>query len=123
MGGSRSPSPSLIPYYVLERLDGITRVLFLVPSELATRCTVHPILCRGSAFSLYLDENNTTNDNNNDTITHDNDDEDSSSFLAVDFTSPYPEDLAREIAIRLTRRLDDAQLDQEASRQQFLTLA
>ena len=109
--GLRSPSPSstLIPYYVLERLEGMTRVLFLVPSALVSRLTVHPILCRGSSFSLTVDENNES--------------EEGASFLAVDFESPYPEDLAREIAIRLTRRLDDAQCDQEASRQSFLTLA
>ena len=111
--GLRSPSPSstLIPYYVLERLDGLTRVLFLVPSALASRLTVHPILCRGSTFVLVIDENNESQ--------HDAD----AAFLAVDFESPYPEDLAREIAVRLTRRLDDARLDQEASRQSFLTLA
>ena len=113
--GLRSPSPStaLIPYYVLERMvdHGLTRVLFLVPSALAARLTVHPILCRGSAFWLSIDENN-----------NESQEQDDASFLAVDFESPYPEDLAREIAVRLTRRLDDARSDQEASRQSFLTL-
>lgn len=117
--GLRSPSPSsstsLIPYYILERLDGLTRVLFLVPAALVGRLTVHPILCRGSTFVLVMDENS----NNQQQQQFDDDD---AAFLAVDFESPYPEDLAREIALRLTRRLDDALLDQEASPQSFLTL-
>ena len=107
-----SPSSALIPYYVLELPNGRkTKVLFLVPSALVPRLTIHPILCRGSSFSLTMDENNGSIDDAD------------GSFLAVDFESPYPEDLAREIAIRLTRRLDDAQCDQEASQQNFLTLA
>ena len=108
---SSSSSLELVPYYVLERSDGRTEVLFLVPSALVSRVTVHPILCRGSAFSLRLDDKN------------ENIDSEGGSFLAVDFHSPYPDDLAREIAIRLTRRLEDARWDQEASRHHFLSIA
>jgi len=108
---SSSPSSVLIPYYILELPNGHkTKVLFLVPTALVPRLTIHPILCRGSAFSLIVDENNESSDDAD------------TSFLAVDFESPYPEDLAREIAIRLTRRLDDAQCDREASQQNFLTM-
>lgn len=111
--GLRSPSPSssLIPYYVLERSGGkTTKVLFLVPSALVPRLILHPILCRGSAFVLTVDDNN------------DSIDEEDASFLTVDFLSPYPEDLAREIAIRLTNRLEDAKANQEASSQNFLMI-
>ena len=108
---SSSSSLELVPYYVLERSDGRTEVLFLVPSALVSRVTVHPILCRGSAFSLRLDDKN------------ENIESEDGSFLAVDFQSPYPDDSAREIAIRLTRRLKDARCDQEASRQHFLSIA
>ena len=111
---STSPSTSLIPYYVLERAGGKTaKVLFLVPTALLPRLTIHPILCRGSAFPLTLDENNESVDDDN------YDDDEDASFLAVDFESPYPDDLAHEIAIRLTKRLEDAKCDQEASRQSF----
>ena len=40
------------------------------------------------------------------------DGEEDAAFLAADFESPYPDDLAREIAIRLTGRLDDVNCDQ-----------
>lgn len=114
--GLRSPTPTsaLIPYYVLERAGGKeTKVLFLVPTALLPRLTIHPILCHGSTFTLVVDENNESMD----------DEDEDASFLAVDFESPYPDDLAREIAIRLTNRLEDARCDQEASRQSFLLLA
>ena len=104
-----SPSSSLVPYYILDQANANSKVLFLVPSAVVSRLVIHPILCRGSSFVLTVDENNES-------------DEDAA-FLAVDFESPYPEDLAREIAIRLTRRLEDVHCDQEASRQGFLTLA
>jgi hypothetical protein len=46
----------LLPYYILEHGDGKkSKALFLVPSSLVSRLTLHPILCRGSAFCLRLD--------------------------------------------------------------------
>jgi hypothetical protein len=144
MTGIRAPSPatssfstttstgggstSLIPYYVLERSDGQhTKVLFLVPSALVVRLTKHPILCRGSCFELSVDENNTYHHGSHSLSSSENDveeeDDEEASFLAVDFESPYPDELAREIAIRLTKRLQDTQLDQDAaSRLTFLPL-
>jgi hypothetical protein len=145
MTGLRTPSPAtssfsntsstgggsstLIPYYVLERSDGQrTKVLFLVPSALAMRLTKHPILCRGSCFELSVDENNTYHHHGSHSLSSsendvEEDDDEEASFLAVDFESPYPDDLAREIAIRLTKRLQDTQLDQDAaSRLYFLPL-
>lgn len=108
-----SPSSSdLIPYYVLELPNGHqTKVLFLVPSALVHRLTIHPILCRGSSFTLSLDENNK------------NAQDEDAAFLVVEFESPYPDDLARAIAVRLTRRVEDVHCDQEASQQNFLALS
>lgn len=106
-----------------------TKVLFLVPTALLPRLIIHPILCRGSTFTLTVDESNSSSSNGshdgrggNGSMDSDYDDEDAS-FLAVDFESPYPNDMAREIAIRLTKRLEDAKCDQEASRQNFLMLS
>jgi hypothetical protein len=51
----------LIPYYILDHYNAddagkfYSKALFLVPSRLVSRLTVHPILCRGSVFCLRLD--------------------------------------------------------------------
>jgi hypothetical protein len=125
---SSSSSSSLVPYYVLEKSTGHTEVLFLVPTALVPRLMTYPILCHGATFPLRFEDdpkrNNTatgSDEENNrqggtatttTSSTKDRLDTDTT-FLAVDFVSPAADDLAQQIAIRLTRRIDDAQKEQQ----------
>ena len=84
-----APSSTKVPFFVLEQEDGQNRALFTVPSNLASSLVIHPILCRGSSFSLEIEKEAQTQ----------------STFLSTVFYSPDPEETAKEIAERLAIRI------------------
>lgn len=86
-------SSTKVPYFVLRQDDGKARAVFTVPNAVVSSVTSHPVLCRGSAFQLQLDD---TNPSLNDTV-----------FVMTEYESPHPEDTALEIAKRLTVRVQD----------------
>ena len=89
-----------IPYFILNLGHGKAKVLFTVPSHLAQALARHPILCRGSAFDLRVDDStiqpSEDGENSNDTC-----------FLATEFESPDPEETAIAISKRLASRVTD----------------
>lgn len=68
----------------------MARALFTVPADVAVDLVVHPVMCRGSSFVLELEEQEGSS---------------TTTFLSTVFTSPNPEDTAKEIAERLAIRI------------------
>jgi hypothetical protein len=88
------------------------KAVFTVPEDLADTLTAHPILCRGGAFELTLDQESqyimmaqTTASTTTNTSRRRGT---GTSFLSTEFYSPAPEDTASEISKRLAIRMDNA---------------
>ena len=102
-----SKNSSLVPFFVLNLEGGTTKALFTVPSHLADTLIQHPVLCRGAAFELRIDNNNNTSGDQQDANQESNK-ASSTRFLATEFVSPHPEATAEAISERLTSRITDS---------------
>ena len=103
-----SDNGDLVPFCVTTRVPGNKwRALFLVPIHLVDRLTKYPIVCRGSMFELHQEEIMFGSTSSRTLIAEGS----STVFLKAEFVSPFPEELALEIAQRLTRRIEQARED------------
>lgn len=82
----KSKRDKVVPFFVLHMGPGVARAQFSVPPHLVNRLAVHPIVCRGSTFTLQPDSNN-------------------SYFLKVEYESIDAEATAADISRRLARRI------------------
>lgn len=83
-----------LPFQLIDLEDGRTKALFTVPADLAMSLTAHPILCRGSSFSLLLHR-----------VDDDSSLSDDKCILFTEYFSPVPEETAQDIYARLTIRM------------------
>jgi hypothetical protein len=109
----------IIPHYVMRLEDDhakknsnntgrrcLAKALFAVPHEFAVALTAYPVLCRGSSFVLTLDADALTTKAAKTTTVGKMKQQRDTAFLSTVFESPFPEDTAKEIALRLTVRME-----------------
>ncbi|CAB9526059.1 expressed unknown protein [Seminavis robusta] len=100
---SSSSRTNLVPFFLLNLEGGKTKVLFTVPSNLALTLIRHPVLCRGAAFDLKLDEGYDQQEPD-----HPGEPSSTTCFLFTIFESPHPEATAGAISERLASRVTDS---------------
>jgi hypothetical protein len=90
-----------VPYHLLQLQDGRTKALFTVPASIAQSLVVHPVLCRGAAFSLnYTAAVDDIQKSATATA-------DTTAFIFTEFYSPVPDETAFEISQRLANRVKE----------------
>ena len=111
----------VVPFFVLNLEGGKSKVFFTVPSHLAESIIQHPILCRGAAFELQIDQqqqqqqqkkeeddNDKTSSSNSSSSRRLKNTNTTTKFLSTEFTSPHPDVTAEAIAERLASRIENA---------------
>ena len=86
----------VVPYVVMKLRDGNKyKAVFGVPSEMASRLTEYPVMCRGACFSLEVDQESEAEGN------------ETTSFLAATYESIDAEKTAEAISKRLAVRIEE----------------
>jgi hypothetical protein len=100
---------NLVPFFLLNLEGDKTKALFTVPSNLAETLIQHPVLCRGAAFDLKLDEEDIPQQQQRRSTSSIIEQPPSSTcYLFAIFESPQPEATASAIAERLASRVTDS---------------
>lgn len=89
---SKINSENELPFELIPLQDGRTKALFTVPADLVTSLTIHPILCRGSSFPLFVDKQPVSSLQTR--------------VLYTEYYSPAPKETAQDIYTRLVIRME-----------------
>ena len=112
-GSTMDNTTGTVPYSVSDLGNFRAKALFTVPSKMAHRLILHPILCCGSEFILAIDDITTTTTSAaaaTTTTTNDDDDDGADNagevaFLSCEFESADPTSTALELSKRLSHRV------------------
>lgn len=91
-----------VPFYLLANGE-VSKALFTVPAELADQLIAYPVFCRGSSFTLAIGANVSSEVK----LFFHGKDSTASIFLEANFYSPFADEVAEEIAIRLAARIEN----------------